>query len=86
MGQQVPGVCIFPLMAFPFTTGEVQAALRVYKNTLTRLRAADNLCPGVHFTAHGFRLLRPYLRWNLESIESTLAKRGKQISHPMAAR
>ena len=69
-------------MAFSFTTGEVQAALRVTKNTLTRLRAAEVLRPGVHFTAHGVGLRRPNLRWNLPAVEETLAKRGKGISRP----
>jgi hypothetical protein len=69
-------------MAFSFTTGEVQAALRVTKNTLTRLRAADVLRSGVHFTAHGVGLRRPALRWDLPAVEETLAKRGKQIPRP----
>ncbi|MCT0229363.1 hypothetical protein KQ306_00605 [Synechococcus sp. CS-1324] len=69
-------------MAFPFTTGEVQAALRITKNTLTRLRAADILRPGVHFTAHGVGLVRPNLRWDLDAVEATLARRGKQIARP----
>ncbi len=69
-------------MAFSFTTGEVQVALRVTKNTLTRLRAADVLRPGVHFTAHGVGLVRPNLRWDLDAVEITLAKRGKQIARP----
>ena len=69
-------------MPFSLTTGEVQDALRVTKNTLTRLRAADVLRPGVHFTAHGVGLVRPNLRWNLDAVEATLAKRGKQIARP----
>ena len=69
-------------MAFTLTTGEVQAALRVTKNTLTRLRAADILRPGVHFTAAGVGLRRPNLRWDLDAVEETLAKRGKGIPRP----
>ena len=69
-------------MTFSFTTCEVQAALRVTKNTLTRLRAAEVLRPGVHFTAHGVGLVRPNLRWDLNAVELTLAKRGKQIARP----
>ncbi len=71
-------------MAFSLTTGEVQAALRVTKNTLTRLRAADVLRAGVHFTAAGVGLRRPNLRWDLERVEETLAKRGKGIPRPKA--
>jgi len=71
-------------MAFTLTTGEVQTALRVTKNTLTRLRAADVLRPGVHFTAAGVGLRRPNLRWDLEAVEETLAKRGKGIPRPKA--
>jgi len=73
---------LFSPIAFFFTTGEVQAALRLTKNTLTRLRAAEVLRPGVHFTAHGVGLLRPALRWDLPAVEGTLAKRGKQIPRP----
>lgn len=69
-------------MSFSLTTGEVQAALRVAKNTLTRLRAADVLRPGIHFTAHGVGLMKPNLRWDLDAVEATLAKRGKQIARP----
>lgn len=69
-------------MAFTFTTGEVQDALRVTKNTLIRLRAADILRPGIHFTAAGVGLKRPNLRWDLSAVELTLAKRGKQIARP----
>ena len=69
-------------MAFPFTTSEVQTALRVTKITLTRLRAADIFRPGVHFTAHGVGLLRPNLRRDLDAVEATLARRGKQIARP----
>ena len=82
MGQQVPVVHSFPKMAFTLTTGEVQAALRVTKNTLSRLRAADVLRSGVHFTAHGVGLVKPNLRWDLDAVEATLAKRGKQIPRP----
>ncbi|MCT0207738.1 hypothetical protein [Synechococcus sp. CS-1332] len=71
-------------MTFSFTTGEVQAALRVTRNTLTRLRAADILRPGVHFTAHGLGLRKPNLRWDLPAVETTLAKRSKQIPRPKA--
>lgn len=71
-------------MAFTLTTGEVQSALRVTKNTLTRLRAADVLRPGVHFTAAGVGLRRPNLRWDLDAVEETLARRGKGIARPKA--
>lgn len=69
-------------MNFSLTTGEMQDALRVTKNTLQRLRAADVLRAGVHFTAAGVGLKRPNLRWNLEAVEATLAKRGRQIQRP----
>lgn len=69
-------------MAFSATTGEVEDALRVSKNTLTRLRAAEVLRPGVHFTAAGVGLKRPKLRWDLPAVEETLGKRGKQIPRP----
>lgn len=62
----------------------MEAALRVTKNTLTRLRAADVLSPGVHFTAAGVGLRRPNLRWDLAAVEETLAKRGKGIARPKA--
>lgn len=71
-------------MAFSATTGEVEDALRVSKNTLTRLRAAEVLRPGVHFTAAGVGLKRPNLRWDLLAVEETLAKRGRQIPRPKA--
>ncbi len=71
-------------MSFTATTGEVESALRVSKNTLTRLRTAEVLRPGVHFTAHGVGLRRPALRWDLPAVEATLTKRGRQIATPKA--
>ena len=71
-------------MDFFLTTGEMQDALRVTKNTLQRLRAAGVLQAGIHFTAIGVGLKRPNLRWNLAAVEATLAKRGKQIKRPKA--
>jgi len=66
----------------PFVHGEVQDSLRISKNTLTRLRSAEILRPGVHFTAHGLGLKRPALRWDLPAVEETLARRGKQLARP----
>jgi hypothetical protein len=42
------------------------------------------LRPGVHFTAAGVGLRRPNLRWDLDAVEETLAKRGKGIARPKA--
>jgi hypothetical protein len=75
---------LFLQMAFSFTTGEVQDALRVTKNTLTRLRSAEILRPGVHFIAAGVGLTKPNLRWDLGAVEATLTKRGRQIVKPKA--
>jgi hypothetical protein len=69
-------------MIFTATTGEVQEFLRVSKNTLARMRTAEILRPGVHFIAAGYGLSRPNLRWNIDAVQETLQKRGKQIRKP----
>jgi len=69
-------------MAFTYTTAEVAESLRVARNTLGRMRAADILRPGVHFVAVGESLRRPTLRWDLEAVEDTMSRRSKQIRRP----
>lgn len=71
-------------MAFSSTTGEVMDALRVTRNTLTRFRAADILRPGIHYTAAGVGLQKPNLRWDLDAMQETIARRGKGIARPRA--
>lgn len=65
-------------MVFTHTTYEVMDALRVSRTTLNRLRAEDILRPGCHFTAVGPGLKKPALRWDMNQVEATLARRGKQ--------
>lgn len=69
-------------MAFTTTTAEVAAALRLSKNTLTRLRATDVLRPAVHYINIGHGKHRACLRWDLSKVEETLARRSKSLPRP----
>ncbi|WP_156796711.1 hypothetical protein [Cyanobium sp. PCC 7001] len=65
-------------MSFSLTTNEVVDSLRVGKNTITRLRQADVLRHGVHYVNVGVGAQRPTFRWDLDAVQATLIKRGKQ--------
>ncbi|SBO44218.1 protein of unknown function [Cyanobium sp. NIES-981] len=69
-------------MAFMTTTAEVAAALRLSKNTLIRLRASDVLRPAIHFINIGRGEQRACLRWDLDKVEETLARRSKSLPRP----
>lgn len=66
-------------MAFTITTAEVAAALRLSKNTLIRLRASDVLRPAIHYINVGHGKQRACLRWDLDKVEETLARRSKPL-------
>lgn len=71
-------------MFFTITTDEVAVSLCVGRNTITRLRAADILRPGVHFIPCGPGSQKHRLRWNLDAVIDTMTWRGKQIPRPKA--
>jgi hypothetical protein len=66
-------------MTFATTTAEVAAALRLSKNTLIRLRAAGILQPAIHYINVGHGKQRACLRWNLDKVEETLARRSRSL-------
>jgi hypothetical protein len=66
-------------MAFATTTAEVAAALRLSKNTLIRLRSSDVLRPAIHYINVGQGEQRACLRWDLDKVEETLARRSKSL-------
>ena len=66
-------------MTFATTTAEVAAALRLSKNTLIRLRASDILRPAIHYISVGHGKQRACLRWDLDKVEETLARRSKSL-------
>lgn len=66
-------------MAFPLTTAELLAALRISEKTLQRLRNEGVLKPGVHFRSAGVGVKRPRMFWNPEAVDQTLANRSKRL-------
>jgi hypothetical protein len=65
-------------MPYSHSTREACEALCISDRTLLRLRRDGILKPGDHFRAAGAGLRRPPLRWNIEEVERTLARRSRR--------